>query len=243
MGSIDEITPFMLEVRNLNFAYPENPCLLSNIDFSILKGEKMAVVGPNGAGKTTLLLNLTGLLIGSGEIFIQGMPLCKKNLPAIRQILGMVFQSPDDQLFSSCVYDDVAYGLIYQGKEKELIDRCVLEALQAVDMVDHKDAVPYHLSLGEKKRVAIATVLSMQPQLLLFDEPTMGLDARARKQFIQIVRNLPQTILLATHDLKLAATLCERLLVLDAGHLVYDGDIRTALQDTAFLEKHGLDFE
>ncbi len=243
MPSKLELIPARLDVKDLSFAYPDSPQLLYEISFSIQRGQKVAIVGPNGAGKTTLLLNLTGLLTGSGEILVNDILLEKKNLPVIRRLMGMVFQSPDDQLFSNRVFDDVAYGLVYQGKEKELIEQYVQAALQAVGMQGFEDAVPYHLSLGQKKRVAIATVLSMQPQLLLFDEPTMGLDARARKQFIQIVRDLPQTILLATHDLRLAAALCERLLVLDAGQIVYDGELKTALQDTGLLEKHGLDFE
>ncbi len=243
MPSKLELIPARLDVKDLSFAYPDSPRSLSEIDFSIPQGQRVAIVGPNGAGKTTLLLNLTGLLTGSGEILVNDILLEKKNLPVIRRLMGMVFQSPDDQLFSNRVFDDVAYGLVYQGKEKELIEQYVQAALQAVGMQGFEDAVPYHLSLGQKKRVAIATVLSMQPQLLLFDEPTMGLDARARKQFIQIVRDLPQTILLATHDLRLAAALCERLLVLDAGQIVYDGELKTALQDTGLLEKHGLDFE
>jgi len=243
MPSKLELIPARLDVKDLSFAYPDSPQLLSEISFSIQRGQKVAIVGPNGAGKTTLLLNLTGLLTGSGEILVNDILLHKKNLPVIRQLMGMVFQSPDDQLFSNRVFDDVAYGLVYEGKEKELIEQYVQAALQAVGMQGFEDAVPYHLSLGQKKRVAIATVLSMQPQLLLFDEPTMGLDARARKQFIQIVHDLPQTILLATHDLRLAAALCERVIVLDAGQIVYDGDLGMALQDTDFLEQHGLDFE
>ena len=243
MASKHELTPASLDVKHLSFAYPDSPLSLSEISFSIPQGQRVAIVGPNGAGKTTLLLNLTGLLTGSGEILVNDIVLEKKNLPVIRRLMGMVFQSPDDQLFSNRVFDDVAYGLVYQGKEKEVIEQYVQAALQAVGMRGFEDAVPYHLSLGQKKRVAIATVLSMQPQLLLFDEPTMGLDARARKQFIRIVQGLPQTILLATHDLRLAAALCERVIVLDGGQIVCDGDLKMALQDSDFLERHGLDFE
>ncbi|NMC46297.1 MAG: ABC transporter ATP-binding protein [Chloroflexi bacterium] len=236
----NKISP-MIEIRSLNFAYPDAPRILTDINFSVLPGERIAIAGPNGAGKTTLFLNMTGLVQGTGEIVVKGVRLEKHAMPSIRRSMGMVFQSPDDQLFSTRVYDDVAYGLVYQGMEKEEIDHRVQRALADVGMLDSIQAVPYHLSLGQKKRVAIASVLSMQPDILLFDEPTMGLDARAQKQFIQIAKNLSQTILVATHDMRLAATLCSRLLILDEGRLVYDGPLQGALQDAHLLEKHGLE--
>ncbi|NMC30445.1 MAG: ABC transporter ATP-binding protein [Pelolinea sp.] len=231
----------VIAVKDLHFAYADAAEILSGISFSIKAGEKVAIAGPNGAGKTTLLLNLTGLLPGSGQVTVNGMRLEKKNFPAIRQSVGLVFQSPDDQLFSSRVFEDVAYGLIYQGMGKEEIALRTQQALEEVGMASFEQAVPYHLSLGQKKRVAIATVLSMRPAVILFDEPTMGLDARAKKQFLQIARTLSQTVLVATHDMRLAAALCSRLLILDEGHLVYDGPLQSALQDTALLERHGLD--
>lgn len=231
----------LIAVKDLHFAYADAAEILSGISFSIKAGEKVAIAGPNGAGKTTLLLNLTGLLLGSGQVTVDGMRLEKKNFPAIRQSVGLVFQSPDDQLFSSRVFEDVAYGLIYQGMGKEEIALRTRQALEEVGMASFEQAVPYHLSLGQKKRVAIATVLSMRPAVILFDEPTMGLDARAKKQFLQIARTLSQTVLVATHDMRLAAALCSRLLILDEGHLVYDGPMQSALQDTALLERHGLD--
>jgi energy-coupling factor transporter ATP-binding protein EcfA2 len=231
----------VIAVKDLHFAYADAVEILSGISFSIKAGEKVAIAGPNGAGKTTLLLNLTGLLPGSGQVTVNGMRLEKKNFPAIRQSVGLVFQSPDDQLFSSRVFEDVAYGLIYQGMGKEEIALRTQQALEEVGMASFEQAVPYHLSLGQKKRVAIATVLSMRPAVILFDEPTMGLDARAKKQFLQIARTLSQTVLVATHDMRLAAALCSRLLILDEGHLVYDGPLQSALQDTALLERHGLD--
>ncbi len=233
----------IIQVKNLHFAYPDAPEILSNISFSVAEGEKIAIAGPNGAGKTTLLLNLTGLLANTGEVIVKGLLLEKRNFPEIRHILGMVFQSPDDQLFSNRVFDDVAYGLMYQGMEKTEIEKRVRKALADVDMSSFADSVPYHLSLGQKKRVAIATVLSMQPEVILFDEPTMGLDVRAKKQFLQIVRQFSQTVLVATHDMKLAAAICDRLLILDEGHLVYDGAMQNAIRNPKLLESHGLDLE
>jgi cobalt/nickel transport system ATP-binding protein len=233
----------ILAVQHLDFAYSEPSKILSDVSFSIEEGQKVAIAGPNGAGKTTLLLNLTGLLAGKGDITIKGMRLEKKNLSEIRRLTGMVFQSPDDQLFSNRVFDDVAYGLIYQGLGKEEIEERVQKALADVDMDSFKNAVPYHLSLGQKKRVAIATVLSMQPEIILFDEPTMGLDARAKKQFLQIVQQFSQTVLVATHDMKLAAAICDRLLILDEGRLVYDGTMQNAIRNPKLLGSHGLDLE
>ncbi len=233
----------IIQVKDLHFSYPDAPEILSDISFSVERGQKVAIAGPNGAGKTTLFLNLTGLLTGIGAITIKGMLLEKKNFPEIRRVLGMVFQSPDDQLFSNRVFEDVAYGLIYQGLEKAEIEERTKKALEDVNMTAYENAVPYHLSLGQKKRVAIATVLSMQPEVLLFDEPTMGLDVRAKKQFLQIVQRFSQTVLVATHDMKLAAAMCDRLIILDEGRLVYDGLMKDALHDEKLLESHGLDAE
>lgn len=236
----NNISP-IVEIHSLSFAYPNAPHILMDINFSVLPGERIAIAGPNGAGKTTLFLNMTGLVQGSGEILVKGLRLEKHNMPVIRRTMGMIFQSPDDQLFSTRVYDDVAYGLVYQGMEKDEIDRHVQRALSDVGMLNSIYAVPYHLSLGQKKRVAIASVLSMQPDIILFDEPTMGLDARSQRQFIQIANQLHQTIFIATHDMRLAATLCRRLLILDEGRLVYDGSLQLALQDPDVLEDHGLE--
>jgi cobalt/nickel transport system ATP-binding protein len=233
----------IIQVKDLRFAYPNASEILSRISFSVTAGEKIAIAGPNGAGKTTLLLNLTGLLQGTGEITIKGMLLEKKNFPEIRRALGLVFQSPDDQLSSNRVFDDVAYGLIYLNMEKSKITERVRKALEDVHMDTYENAVPFHLSLGQKKRIAIATVLSMQPEILLFDEPTMGLDARAKKQFLQIVQNFSQTVLVATHDMKLAAAICDRLLILNEGRLVYDGAMKVAIHNPELLERHGLDME
>lgn len=233
----------IIQVKDLHFFYPDAPEILSNVSFSVAAGEKIAIAGPNGAGKTTLLLNLIGLLTGTGEITIKGTPLEKKNFPEIRRALGLVFQSPDDQLFSNRVFDDVAYGLMYQGMEKVEITERVRKALEDVNMTAYENAVPYHLSLGQKKRIAIATVLSMQPEIILFDEPTMGLDVRAKKQFLQIVQHFSQTVLIATHDMKLAAAICDRLIILDEGRLVYDGAMKDVLHDPELLESHGLDME
>jgi cobalt/nickel transport system ATP-binding protein len=187
------------------------------------------------------LLHLNGILQGEGFIEIGGLGVEKKNLSRIRGMVGLVFQNPEDQLFSPTVFEDVAYGPIYQGLEPELIHQRVDEALDAVGMLDYKERVSYHLSLGEKKRIAIATVLSMQPQILVMDEPTAGLDPRARRNLIRLLEGLPITMLVATHDLAMVAELCDRVVVMDGGCKVADDMTEKVLGDENFLWEHGLE--
>ena len=198
-------------------------------------------MGPNGAGKSTLLLHLNGILSGHGVIKVCGMELNDKTLRRVRAAVGLVFQSPDDQLFSPTVFDDVAFGPIYQGLPEPEVRARVERALAAVNMQDYAHRVSHHLSLGEKKRIAIATVLSMDPEVLVMDEPSAGLDPRARRGLINLLRALPQTILLATHDLPMVAELCARTIVMDEGQIVADGPTERILQDQALLEAHGLE--
>ena len=205
-----------------------------------MPGEKLALVGANGAGKSTLLLHLNGIFSGDGSIMIQGLEVHKKNLGQIRALVGVVFQNPDDQLFSPTVFEDVAYGPIYQGLDKAAVHARVLQALDRVHMGDYAERNPYHLSEGEKKRIAIATVLSMQPQILVFDEPTAGLDPRARRELIALLNELPQTMLIATHDLRLAETLTSRIIVMNQGEIKADGSSAQILADEGLLFENGL---
>jgi len=193
-----------LEIQDLSFSYPDRHKALQNINLSLNKGDKVALVGPNGAGKSTLLSHLNGILEKQcGNIRICGLELNQKTLPKIRALVGLVFQSPDDQLFSPTVYDDVAFGPIYQGLPPDLIDERVTQALEMVHMNDYAKRVSHHLSVGEKKRVSIATVLSMKPEILALDEPSAGMDPRARRSLISLLRELPQTMVVATHYLHL----------------------------------------
>jgi len=230
----------MIIIDQLSFTYPDGKQALRDVSFGVMPGEKIALVGANGAGKSTLLLHLNGILEGYGKIKINGLEIKKKNLKQIRALVGLVFQNPDDQLFSSTAFEDVAYGPIYQGLPEDIIAKRVDEALNAVQMGQYKNRNPYHLSSGEKKRVAIATVLSMRPQLLVMDEPTAGLDPRARRELIELLLGLPQSMLIATHDLDMARRLTTRAIILNRGKVAVDGPSMEILSDESLLDENGL---
>lgn len=233
--------PPSILVRDLHYRYPDGLHALRGLSFAILPGEKVALVGPNGAGKSTLMLTLNGLLEGEGEIVVAGLPLREESLPQIRAKVGLVFQNPDDQLFSPTVFDDVAFGPLHLGFDEATVRQRVAEALHAVGMSDFAGRMPHHMSVGQKKRVAIATVLAMHPDILVLDEPSAGLDPRGRRDLIGLLRDLPLTMLVSTHDMRLVAELFPRTLVMDGGLLVADGPSATLLSDDTFLETHGLE--
>ncbi len=228
-------------LRGLRYAYPDGREALRGLSLTVGCGEKVALVGPNGAGKSTLLLHLNGLLRGEGKVEVLGMPVIGEQIPRLRAEVGLVFQNPDDQLFSPTVFDDVAFGPLHMGLTAEEVRRRAAWALDQVGMAEAAPRMPHHLSLGERKRVAIATVLAMQPKLLLLDEPTAGLDPRARRGLIALLKELPQTMLVATHDMRLVAQLCERVVVMDEGQIVADGPADSLLYDAALMEAHGLE--
>ena len=231
-----------IEVEHLSFAYPDGHQALRDVSLSIEPCEKVALVGPNGAGKSTLILHLNGILSGSrGAVRVCGLPAAPGNLRRLRAMVGLVFQSPDDQLFSPTVYDDVAYGPLYQGLSPAEVQQRVEEALEAVRMSDYAGRVSHHLSVGEKKRIAIATVLSMKPDVLVLDEPTAGLDPRARRSLIHLLDELPLTMLVSTHDMLLVRELLPRMVVMDEGRVVADGPTDELMNDSALLEAHGLE--
>ena len=180
-----------VEISLCRSAYPDGHAALRDISLTIAPGEKVALVGPNGAGKSTLLLHLNGILTGTGRVTVAGMPVEPSNLGRVRAAVGMVFQNPDDQLFSPTVYDDVAFGPIYQGFPLGQVEARVRDALAAMHMEAYARRVSHHLSMGEKKGIAIATVLSMEPEILVLDEPTAGLDPRARRSLIRRLRTCP----------------------------------------------------
>ncbi len=228
-------------VQNLSFSYPDNRVALRDVSLDISPCEKVALVGPNGAGKSTLILHLNGILRGDGEVTVAGLDVNDKNLGKIRGSVGLVFQTPDDQLFSPTVFDDVAYGPIYQGLSKQDVHERVDEALAVVGMSDFKSRVSHHLSVGEKKRIAIATVLSMRPEVLVLDEPTAGLDPRARRSLLGLLDDMPMTMLVSTHDMLMVQELFQRTIVMDQGRIVADGETKELLEDEQLLKAHGLE--
>jgi len=230
-----------IDVRHLSFSYPDGHPALEDVSFRIAPGEKVALVGPNGAGKSTLLLHLNGILSGQGELIICGHILSQATLGPIRAAVGMVFQDPDDQLFSPTVLEDVAFGPIYMGLSESQIRLRVTTALGSVGMSGQESRVSHHLSNGEKKRVAIASVLAMQPEVLVLDEPTAGLDPRGRRNLIRLLRDLPQTMLVSSHDLQMVAELLPRTILLDRGRVFADGSTAALLADPDLLEAHGLE--
>ena len=232
-----------LRTQHLFHRYACGRIALDDLSFAVEPGACVAVVGPNGAGKTTLFLRLCGVLAGlPGQASVNGLdpavPEHRKKLP---EVVGVVFQNPDDQLFSPTVAEDVAFGPLNMGATAADATARVADALAAVGMPDAGERVPFQLSGGEKRRAALAGVLAMRPSVLLLDEPSMFLDPRGRRELIGVIRALPGTKLIATHDLDLVLDTCPRVLVLDAGRLAADGPTEALLADADLMEKHGLE--
>jgi cobalt/nickel transport system ATP-binding protein len=226
----------IIEVADLRYSYPDGTEALRGVSFRAVHGESVAVVGANGAGKSTLLLHLNGYLMASqGKIRIGDLPLTKGTLQEIRRTVGMIFQDPDDQLFMPTVYDDVAFGPINLGLPPEEVEMRVAKALEMVEVPHLRNKPPYRLSGGEKRRVAIATVISMSPDILVLDEPTTGLDPLARRQLIGLLGNFHHTKIIASHDLDMVADLCERTIVLHEGVIRADGPTADIFRDDALL--------
>jgi len=233
--------PIVIEIDNLVYTYPDGQQALKGVNLRVWEGEKVAIIGPNGAGKTTLLLHLNGILNGDGMVRVMGMEVRGRHLGAIRAKVGMVFQDPDDQLFSPTVFEDVAFGPLHSGLPEEEVRRRVRRALAQVGMEGFENRMPHHLSLGERKRIAIATVLSMDPAILVLDEPSSELDPRSRRSLIQLLERLPQTMLVASHDMRLVRDLCPRTVIMDEGRIVADGPTGRLLADAELLVRHGLE--
>ncbi len=232
----------VVDVRGLAYAYPDGHQALFGVSLHVHLGERVALLGPNGAGKTTLILHFNGILqAGSGTVEISGLPVSKANLAEIRRRVGIVFQDPDDQLFMPRVREDVAFGPANLGLRGDALDERVLWALEMVGMADYADRPPHHLSFGQRRRVAVATVLAMQPEILVLDEPTSNLDPASRRELADIVRALDVTVLIVTHDLPYALELCERSVVLYDGVVVADGPTFEVLSDEDSMKAHRLE--
>jgi cobalt/nickel transport system ATP-binding protein len=233
--------PPAIEAAALRFSYPDGTEVLQGVDFTVEQGESVAIIGPNGAGKSTLLLHLNGILRGTGDLRILGLPLEDKNVREIRRRVGVVFQDPEDQLFLTSVAQDIAFGPANMGLDRDEIATRVKEALAAVGMEGFENRSAHHLSFGQKKRIATATVLAMRPEVLVLDEPSSNLDPKARRHLIDILQDLPVTKIIVTHDLPVAYELCERALILSQGRIVADGPIEDILLDEALLAAHDLE--
>lgn len=231
----------VIALRDLSYAYPNGHPALRDVSLTVRPGERVALMGPNGAGKSTLLMHLNGIIRGQGRVEVAGMPLDDSTVRQIRAAVGFVFQNPDDQLFSPTVYDDVAYGPLYMGLPTDEIRQRVRSALAAVDMSGFEDRMPHHLSIGQRKRVSVATVLSMNPRILVLDEPSAGLDPRARKGLIELLRGLPQTLIASTHDMRLVRDLFDRSVIMQEGRIVVDAPTSQIIGDEALLDQYGLE--
>ncbi len=232
----------VIEIKDLYYKYPDGTPALQGVSLTLEEGECVAIVGHNGAGKSTLLKHLNGILHGHGEVSIAGLPVNKANLKAIRQTVGMVFQDPDDQLFCPTVYEDVAFGLVNMGVEQEEIKRQVNETLERMGLAGFGSRSAHHLSYGQKKRVAIATILSMLPKIMIFDEPTSNLDPRSEYLLLELIRELPGTKIMVSHDLPILFQLCERFVVLSQGRVVVDTSRERFMSNIDLIKKQGLDY-
>lgn len=229
-----------VEIGNLSFSYPDGHQALVDINLVIPPGQSVALIGPNGAGKSTFLLHLNGILRSKGIVRILGIPIEEKNLKWIRSKVGLVFQEPDDQLFSPTVFDDIAFGPINMGYPEQEVKKRVAQALQWVGMAGYEQRSSHHLSVGERKRIAIDTVLSMNPEILIVDEPTANLDPRSKWDLIKLLRELPMTKIIASHDLEAVRALCKRAVILNQGRMVTDGLTHYILANVSLLQSHGL---
>ncbi|MYT06415.1 MULTISPECIES: ABC transporter ATP-binding protein [Streptomyces] len=231
-----------LEVTGLAFAYPDGHQALFGVDFSIARGERVALLGPNGAGKTTLVLHLNGILSGGvGTVKVAGLPVDRKHMAEVRRRVGIVFQDPDDQLFMPTVREDVAFGPAAAGLKGDELEARVRTALERVGMADFAGRPPHHLSFGQRRRVAVATVLAMEPEILVLDEPSSNLDPASRRELADILRSLDVTVLMVTHDLPYALELCPRSLILSEGTIAADGRTAELLADDELMRAHRLE--
>lgn len=231
-----------LEVSGLAYAYPDGHQALFGVDLTLTRGERVALLGPNGAGKTTLVLHLNGILTaGAGTVTVAGLPVGKRHMAEIRRKVGIVFQDPDDQLFMPTVREDVAFGPAAAGLRGPELEARVHQALARVGMDGYADRPPHHLSFGQRRRVAVATVLAMEPEILVLDEPSSNLDPASRRELADILRALDVTVLMVTHDLPYALELCPRALVLSEGVIAADGATGELLADEELMRSHRLE--
>lgn len=230
----------MIEFQNVSFSYGDNP-VVENLSFSIKKGETVGLIGANGAGKSTIMKLMLGLICGRGEIKVDGLPVCRENLPEIRKKIGFVLQDSDNQMFMPTVYEDMIFGPRNYGLSKEETDKRVDEILRQLGLESLKHRHNHKISGGEKRMAAIATILAMEPEMILMDEPSTALDPVNRRTVINTINRLPQTKLIASHDLDMILDTCQRVILLSHGAIVADGDAETILRDKALLEANRME--
>ena len=231
-----------LNINNLSFEYPDGHEALKNINLNLSNGERLGVLGPNGAGKTTLILHLNGILGElKGNIQLNQVSYTEDNISKIRKSVGLVFQDPDDQLFMPTVLEDVMFGPKNFGFSEEQVEANSMEALEQVKMLEFIDKPPHHLSFGQKRKIAIASVLASEPELLVLDEPSSNLDPASRRELIDILKNLKVSIILVTHDLPMALEICNRSIILNNGQITADADTYKILKDSKVMEENRLE--
>ncbi len=231
-----------IEIRHLSFTYPDGHQALKGVNLAVERGECLGLVGPNGAGKSTLLLHLNGLIPSpNGSVRILGEVISKQTLPGVRQKVGMVFQNPDDQLFCPTLFEDVAFGPLNSQVPAEEVPGRVAQALKKVGLEGFEQRSPHHMSVGEKRKASLATILSMDPEIIVLDEPSSNLDPRSRKELIRLLASFRQTRIVATHDLEMVLQLCDRVALMDQGVVVALGLPEEVLSDEELLKSHGLE--
>lgn len=230
-----------VRVQDISFSYPDRKAALNHINFSVSQGESLGIIGPNGAGKSTLLLHLNGVLKGKGRVKILGERIRRRNIKWIRSKVGIVFQDPHDQLFMPTVFDDVAFGPLNMGWTEEKVQKRVLRVLKDLGLEGVQDRNPSHLSFGEKKKISLATVLVLEPELLVLDEPTANLDPGSRRHFLHILEKIPQTKIMATHDLDSVWQLCPQVLLMNRGKVIAHGRRDEILEDEKLLGENNLE--
>ena len=230
-----------VEIKNFSYKYPDGTPALSDINLSIEHGQKVALIGPNGAGKSTVLLAMAGFLKGDGQVLINGLPINRKNMKKIRSTIGCCLENPDDQLFMPTLFDDVAFGPLNMGFVAEQVKTRVAEALRTVGLSEMAQKAPHHLSAGQKRAAAIATILSMSPEIITFDEPDGSLDPRNRNNLVKLLKNLTRTLIIATCNMNFAAAIAERAVLIDKGRIIADSDAKKIMSDSQLMTSHGLE--
>lgn len=230
-----------IEIKDFSYKYPDGTVALSDINFSINEGQKVVLIGSNGAGKSTLLLAMAGFAKGRGEISVNGLKVEKKNLRKIRTVIGCCLENPDNQLFMPTLFDDVAFGPLNMGLDTEQVKIRVAQALQTVGLEEMAEKAPHHLSAGQKRAAAVATILSMSPRIITLDEPDGSLDPRNREKLATLLKNLSQTLIIATCNMNFAAAVGDRAILVDKGRVIIDGDMKEIMSDEKLMIEYGLE--